>query len=390
DTNFFGEIDEVNSGHNIIAGLEGHLPEANPLFANPISGAYRPVTGSPAIDAGSNQAYSDAGGNLDIDLDLGGTPRLMWGTIDMGAYEYPSPPASEMKEWDGKTYKLGDVITMAIDFHAPISVHGEPTLVISIGDDKKLVTFSELSEDSGIAKFVYKIVEGDAGDLYVGNMISNGIGNIAFIDSNLGTPSISYSVPDVSTILVDAVRPVLTEVSIASSNELADTAAAVGDYLTLRFEASEAVEKPAVTIGGQETTVMAEDADGILWKATYRLRASDVGGPIGFVISRLVDTVGNTAVDVREAADGSGVTFYNGPPVVTDVEDGIPYDMPVAPVFVEGTATLNGEPFTSGTPVTADGEYTLEVTDAAGNETVVRFTIAGEVADTTPPVVTGV
>src|SRR5690606_12466668 len=57
DTNFFGEIDEVNSGHNIIAGLEGHLPEANPLFANPISGDYRPVTGSPAIDAGSNQAY---------------------------------------------------------------------------------------------------------------------------------------------------------------------------------------------------------------------------------------------------------------------------------------------------------------------------------------------
>src|SRR5690606_37456379 len=120
DTNFLGEIDEANSGHNIIAGLEGHLPEANPLFANPISGDYRPVTGSPAIDAGSNQAYSDAGGNLDIDLDLGGTPRLMWGTIDMGAYEYPSPPAPEMKELDGKTYKLGDVITIAIDFHAPI------------------------------------------------------------------------------------------------------------------------------------------------------------------------------------------------------------------------------------------------------------------------------
>src|SRR5690606_3876963 len=46
-----------------------------------------------------------------------------------------------------------------------------------------------------------------------------------------------------------------------------------------------------------------------------------------------------------------------------------------SPSFNEGTATLNGEPFTSGTLVTADGEYTLVVTDAAGNETVVRFTV---------------
>src|SRR5690606_28230103 len=66
------------------------------------------------------------------------------------------------------------------------------------------------------------------------------------------------------------------------------------------------------------------------------------------------------------------------------------YNVVVTPSFDEGTATLNGEPFTSGTPVTADGEYTLVVTDAAGNETVVRFTLDSEAADTTPPVVTGV
>src|SRR5690606_31354261 len=77
-------------------------------------------------------------------------------------------------------------------------------------------------------------------------------------------------------------------------------------------------------------------------------------------------------------------------PEVEGVDDGVSYNTEVTPSFDEGTATLNGSPFTSGTPVTENGEYTLVVTDAAGNETVVRFAIASEAADTIPPVVTGV
>jgi len=54
------------------------------------------------------------------------------------------------------------------------------------------------------------------------------------------------------------------------------------------------------------------------------------------------------------------------------------------------TATLNGEPFTSGTVVSEVGEYELEVTaiDASGNEVevAVNFEIV-EVEDTTPPVI---
>jgi len=54
------------------------------------------------------------------------------------------------------------------------------------------------------------------------------------------------------------------------------------------------------------------------------------------------------------------------------------------------TATLNGEPFTSGTEISEIGEYELEITatDASGNETeeAVSFEIAG-VEDTTPPVI---
>ncbi|RHW43390.1 hypothetical protein D1B31_01635 [Neobacillus notoginsengisoli] len=73
------------------------------------------------------------------------------------------------------------------------------------------------------------------------------------------------------------------------------------------------------------------------------------------------------------------------PPAVSNVINGFAYNTNVAPAFDEGTATLNGGDFTSGTTVSAEGNYTLVVTDAAGNQTTVTFTI-----DKTAPVISGV
>ncbi|MFS0689999.1 Ig-like domain-containing protein [Sporosarcina sp. 179-K 8C2 HS] len=73
------------------------------------------------------------------------------------------------------------------------------------------------------------------------------------------------------------------------------------------------------------------------------------------------------------------------PPVISNVVNGFSYNTNVAPTFNEGTALLNGEAFTSGTTVSVEGSYTLVVTDAVGNESIVSFTI-----DKTAPVVSGV
>lgn len=61
------------------------------------------------------------------------------------------------------------------------------------------------------------------------------------------------------------------------------------------------------------------------------------------------------------------------------------YNKDVSITFTEATAKLDGKDYTSGTAVTSEGNHTLVVTDASGNETTVKFTI-----DKTPPVVTGV
>lgn len=64
---------------------------------------------------------------------------------------------------------------------------------------------------------------------------------------------------------------------------------------------------------------------------------------------------------------------------ITGVVDGGLYNTNVTPQFNVGTATLNGHPFTSGTPVTAEGSYTLTVTTGGLSETI-QFQI-----DKTPP-----
>ncbi|WP_409179219.1 Ig-like domain-containing protein [Brevibacillus fortis] len=81
--------------------------------------------------------------------------------------------------------------------------------------------------------------------------------------------------------------------------------------------------------------------------------------------------------------DGAGNQFTTSdtivldktPPVVTGVANGSFYTADVTPVFDDGTATLNGAPFASGTKVSVEGKYTLIVTDTAGNTTTVTFTL---------------
>lgn len=61
--------------------------------------------------------------------------------------------------------------------------------------------------------------------------------------------------------------------------------------------------------------------------------------------------------------------------LLTGVTDGGNYKESITITFNEGTATLNGSRFTSGSSVSTVGEYTLVVTDTGGDVRTVRFSI---------------
>ncbi|MFC0187194.1 Ig-like domain-containing protein [Fictibacillus aquaticus] len=95
----------------------------------------------------------------------------------------------------------------------------------------------------------------------------------------------------------------------------------------------------------------------------------------------------HTLVVIDAAGNQTSVSFTidKTAPQVSGVENEAMYNKAISLSFNEGTAKLNGEVVLSGTVVQADGSYTLEVIDEAGNKTVLTFII-----DQTSPVVSGV
>jgi len=84
----------------------------------------------------------------------------------------------------------------------------------------------------------------------------------------------------------------------------------------------------------------------------------------------VVDKAGNIS-----SSSSMTVTVDNIPPVVEGIEDKATYKEYPTISFTEGTATLNGKPFVSGTKVEENGHYTFVITDKAGNSTIIEFTV---------------
>jgi hypothetical protein len=69
----------------------GNITNA-PLFVNLAGGDYHLQSNSPCINSGNN-AY------VSVTNDLDGNPRIVGGTVDMGAYEYQTPGSQISYAW---------------------------------------------------------------------------------------------------------------------------------------------------------------------------------------------------------------------------------------------------------------------------------------------------
>lgn len=118
-----------------------------------------------------------------------------------------------------------------------------------------------------------------------------------------------------------------------------------------------------------------------VWEAASSTKSWELSSGDGpkTVYMQLQDVHGNVSPVYSES-----IILDTIPPVVSGVIDGGMYNDDVTIEFSDATstpsATLNGDAFTSGTTVSDEGAHTLIVTDEAGNEASVHFTI-----DKTPP-----
>ncbi|TDL71131.1 DUF1533 domain-containing protein [Rhodococcus qingshengii] len=181
------------------------------------------------------------------------------------------------------------------------------------------------------------------------------------------TPNIGY---EVATLKVDGVEATLTNNTYTLTN-------VTGNHtIDVTFK----LQKFKVNFDKQDGSSV-ESA-----KAEYNttITAPTVPTRTGYAfLGWYKDPAGKTAWNFATDLVKEDTTLYAKWAV--GVENNGHYNKDVIITFNEATAKLDGGDYTSGAAVTSEGSHTLVVTDAAGNETTIQFTI-----DKTAPVVAGV
>jgi hypothetical protein len=137
--------------------------------------------------------------------------------------------------------------------------------------------------------------------------------------------------------------------------------------------------------------------DGVYYKVPVTISFDEAEGTVTATLNTVSISSGhNVIVDgsyvlfVTDGVESTTINFWIDTiaPQVTGVTDGSTVNTSVTPIISDVSpynATLNGSVYISNTPISAEDDYELIVTDLANNVTTINFTI-----DTTPPLVTGV
>ncbi|MBN2077824.1 MAG: DUF2341 domain-containing protein [Spirochaetes bacterium] len=204
-----------------------------------------------------------------------------------------------------------------------------------------------------------------------GGIVQDAYGN----NADLSLPG-GNNLANNKNLVVDAVAPIVTAVTIASDNADPERAM-IGDTITVTFTVNEDLQAPTATIGGNFASI---GGGPLVWTASYTLGAMG-DGPASFQISNVRDLAGNTIADIIAVTDTSSVTVDNTPPSVTPVSISSSNADPalaklgdtVTVTFTSNedlqapTATICGVgAIIGGGPLVWTAEHVMTITDAEG------------------------
>ena len=308
--------------------------------ARDITGASGSSTDTIALTFSGTAASVDATGVINISgvADLSGNQFSATG-VSVGDGQAPVMVSADITGPNTITIVYEDMKASSVDITG-IILAGEDTSreitgVTSSGTDTLILTFDgpESSTDA------------------------TGVININEMTDSNGNQSDANGV-----VLSDGQSPVLSSVSIDSSNSTAGTAE-IGDTVSVTFESSEAITAVSVTINGNSSE--ATNTGGNTWTAARTIDTTDPVGEVTFMID-FEDLEGNAGATVTVTTDESSISIVeptttvrgtvfldeNGNGMMDAGEEGISgYTMYMIPI---------SDPETSIESVTAsDGTYSF-------------------------------
>ncbi|MDB4923221.1 cadherin-like beta sandwich domain-containing protein [Mucilaginibacter sp.] len=180
------------------------------------------------------------------------------------------------------------------------------------------------------------------------------------------------------TYTIDNASPTASNGSFLSNNAR-NTFAKVGDIITLGFTASEHIQTPVITIGGNSVTPV--NVSGNLWTGSYTETSGNTQGQVAFALT-ITDDAGNTN-SYTSALAGLFVTFDKTSPTVsigspsvtaTGAGGSASYTVTYADAHFN-TSTLSAGDITLITTGTATG--TVGVTGTGATLTVTISNVSG-------------
>lgn len=217
------------------------------------------------------------------------------------------------------TYKVGDVISVQVNFDEAVLVTGTPQLTLETGSTDRIINYASGSNSSTLT-FSYTVQSGDTSadlDYVATNSLMLSSGTIRDAASNnatltLPSPGAANSLGANKSIVIDGVAPTVSSVTSSTANGTYK----IGDSISIQVDFSEAVTvtgTPQFTLETGATDRTANYASGSGTSTltfNYTIRSGDTSSDLDYVATNSLALNSGT---IRDAATNNATLTLASP-----------------------------------------------------------------------------